>query len=225
MGNCCCPNADYNLKSSFDFKTNNSNFEQNIKEEKNVNEKECELNNRKSNINISQQDINQGKKNKDYKEKTSKNQIDNSLNQNNFQYYNYNPNINKNNSKKEQGNNKKFEFEDLDKNIIDKINSNSSYNKSYMKENKITKIKKKEESKEFYDMVLDFSNFEQLRQDGWKILWPENIAQDKGFDKYNRCKENKNVVVGILGNKNRGKTFLLGRIIGKTNYTDRKSVV
>ena len=69
-------------------------------------------------------------------------------------------------------------------------------------------------------MVLDFSNFEQLRQDGWKIIWP-NKAQNKAQEKYYKCNENKNVVVGILGNKNRGKSFLLGRIIGKDNFINK----
>ena len=36
-----------------------------------------------------------------------------------------------------------------------------------------------------------------------------------------KCKDNKNVLVGILGNKNRGKSFLLGRIIGKTNFMNK----
>ena len=66
-------------------------------------------------------------------------------------------------------------------------------------------------------MVLNFSNFGQLKQSGWEISWPK----DKGLDKYNRCKENKNVVVGILGNKYRGKSFLMGRIIGKDNYINK----
>ena len=41
------------------------------------------------------------------------------------------------------------------------------------------------------------------------------------MEKYNKCKENKNILVGILGNKNRGKSFLLGRIIGKKNFMNK----
>ena len=106
----------------------------------------------------------------------------------------------------------------------DKISNNISYDKPYLEDYKIIEKKKQEEiekSKKFYDMILDFSNFEQLKQNGWKIIWPEDEAQDKGQSKYNQCKENKNVVVGILGNKNRGKSFLLGRIIGKDNFINK----
>jgi len=70
-------------------------------------------------------------------------------------------------------------------------------------------------------MVLDFSNFGQLKQDGWKINWPENKSQNNAQERYKKCNKDKNVVVGILGNKNRGKSFLLGRIIGKSNFINK----
>ena len=101
---------------------------------------------------------------------------------------------------------------------------NISYDNPNLEDYKIIGKKKQEEiekSKNFYDMILDFSNFEQLKQNGWEIKWPEDEVQDKGQSKYNHCKENNNIVVGILGNKNRGKSFLLGRIIGKDNFINK----
>jgi hypothetical protein len=63
-------------------------------------------------------------------------------------------------------------------------------------------------------MVIDFSSFEQLKsKDGWVVNFSE-----KGKEKYEKCKKEDNITIGIIGNKNRGKSFLLGRIIGKTNY-------
>ena len=73
-----------------------------------------------------------------------------------------------------------------------------------------TEKKEKDKDKEIYDMILDFSNFEQLKRDGWKISWPKY----GGLDKYNICKESNNIIIGILGNKYSGKSFLLQRIIG-----------
>ena len=75
------------------------------------------------------------------------------------------------------------------------------------------KSQEKKESIKFYDMVIDFSSFEQLKNEGWVALFSE-----KGKDKYEKCKKENNITIGIIGNKNRGKSFLLGRIIGKKNY-------
>ena len=75
------------------------------------------------------------------------------------------------------------------------------------------KFKEKNESIKFYDMVLDFSSFEQLRKEGWIASFSE-----KGKEKYDKCINENNITIGIIGNKNRGKSYLLGRIIGKNNY-------
>lgn len=86
--------------------------------------------------------------------------------------------------------------------IIEDNNENEKQEKKEKKE--------KDKDKEIYDMILDFSNFDQLKRDGWKISWPK----DGGLDKYNICKESNNIIIGILGNKYSGKSFLLRRIIG-----------
>ena len=70
------------------------------------------------------------------------------------------------------------------------------------------------QTKNFYDLILDFSKFEQLKEGGWKIIWGE-----KGKEKYERCKNLDNVVVGVIGNKNKGKSFLLSKFIDKQNYS------
>ena len=59
-------------------------------------------------------------------------------------------------------------------------------------------------------MVLNFSNFGQLKKNGWEIVWGDKNEAEK---KYNNCLEKNNVIIGVIGNKNRGKSFLLGRII------------
>ena len=99
-----------------------------------------------------------------------------------------------------------------------KINSQSKSDEEL--EFEIIERKRKEEmqnSKEFYDMILNFSNFEQLKQNGWEISWGDNEAKKK----YNNCLEKNNVIIGVLGNKNRGKSFLLGKIIKKENYFNK----
>lgn len=102
---------------------------------------------------------------------------------------------------------------------LNKKTEDKYFNSDEYKQKVIIEQFKKEElerSKGFYDLVLNFSNFNQLNNNtGWDIHW----GHDKeSKDKYKRCKGKRNVVIGIIGNKNRGKSFLLGRIIGKKNY-------
>ena len=68
-------------------------------------------------------------------------------------------------------------------------------------------------SSEKYDMILNFYSFEQLKKNGYKYYFTT-----KGKEKYNNCKNELNIVIGILGMKNRGKSFLLGQIMQNTDY-------
>ena len=54
-----------------------------------------------------------------------------------------------------------------------------------------------------------------------KIKWPEKEDQNNAKEKYNRCNQNKNIVIGSLGNKTKVKSFLLGKIIGNINYINK----
>ena len=62
-------------------------------------------------------------------------------------------------------------------------------------------------------MVLNFHSFEQLKKDGWNSEFTEI-----GKKKYDRCKNKKAIVIGIVGNKNSGKSYLLGRIMKMKEY-------
>ena len=73
--------------------------------------------------------------------------------------------------------------------------------------------KKNSENRDFYDMILEFTSFEQLKKEGWKAKFTKN-----GKKKYDRCLNEKNIVIGIVGNKNRGKSYLLGRIMDMKEY-------
>ena len=70
-----------------------------------------------------------------------------------------------------------------------------------------------EKQSEQYDMILDFTSFKQLKQKGWTA----NFTL-KGYEKYLNGKEINVNVIGVIGNKNRGKSFLLGRIVNHKNY-------
>jgi hypothetical protein len=70
-----------------------------------------------------------------------------------------------------------------------------------------------EKQSEHYDMILDFTSFNQLKNEGWTA----NFTPE-GYKKYLNSKEQNINVIGVVGNKNRGKSFLLGRIIKEESY-------
>ena len=177
-----------------------------IERDNNLNKREKNLNHREHNLNKREEILNK-------KENEMNNRENNIDNKKNDFIENNNDIFNKDIHVINKSENQKFPEKES---LIDSINKEENQD---VREYEIIQQKKKEElenSKEFYDMVLDFSNFEQLKGEGWKITWGTD-----GEKKYNKCKDNKNVLVGILGNKNRGKSFLLGRIIGKTNFMNK----
>ena len=64
-----------------------------------------------------------------------------------------------------------------------------------------------------YDMILNFESFEQLKKDGWNAYFSQ-----EGFEKYEETVYNQNIIIGVVGTKNRGKSYLLKRIMNSENY-------
>ena len=58
-----------------------------------------------------------------------------------------------------------------------------------------------------YDLVLQINSIAQLEKGGWPVKFSE-----KGKEKYEKLKNENCVIIGVAGNKNRGKSFLLQRI-------------
>ena len=61
-----------------------------------------------------------------------------------------------------------------------------------------------------YDLIIKFNSFRDLNnKEGWKIEYGS-----KGKEKYKKSVNEDCIIVGVTGNKNRGKSFLLNRITG-----------
>jgi hypothetical protein len=60
-----------------------------------------------------------------------------------------------------------------------------------------------------YDLVLQINSIDQLEKVGWPVEFGE-----KGKEKYEKLKNENCVIIGVSGNKNRGKSFLLNKISG-----------
>ena len=97
------------------------------------------------------------------------------------------------------------------------INTNNNFDKKPKNSFEDKKHEIIKQTKEFYDLILDFSKFDQLYKGGWKIIWGK-----EGKEKYEKCKKNDNVVVGVIGNKNKGKSFLLSKFINKENFSNNE---
>ena len=59
------------------------------------------------------------------------------------------------------------------------------------------------ESKSSYDIVIDISSMYDLISTGWKIKYP------KGKEEYEIKNEMDTIIIGVIGNRNKGKSFIL----------------
>ena len=79
----------------------------------------------------------------------------------------------------------------------------------------IKKLKKTEEIKnlnkakveDFYDIIIDINSIKKVDKEGWKIKYSKT-----GFSKYEQYKDKDLLKIGVLGNTNKGKSFILSKI-------------
>ena len=83
-----------------------------------------------------------------------------------------------------------------------------------MKKNKEIKdfeLKFKTDNNEnaFYDIIIDITSIKNLNNEGWIVKYPK---KEKGRDYYNKVKDEPTIIVGVIGNGNKGKSFLLEKL-------------
>lgn len=61
-----------------------------------------------------------------------------------------------------------------------------------------------------YDIIIDIQSIKNLPKTGWKIKY----NKDKGKEIYNQKKDEKTIIVGVIGNGNKGKSYFLGKLSG-----------
>ena len=62
----------------------------------------------------------------------------------------------------------------------------------------------------YYDIIIDIDSIKKLFKKGWDIIYTE-----EGDKKYEQKKNENLTVVAVIGNKNRGKSYILQKISGK----------
>ena len=127
-----------------------------------------------------------------------------------------------------------IEIEKLKKSNEKKNSANDKLNKENSKlKNEIEKLKKVEELRnyktskfeDFYDIIIDINSIKSVNTEGWKVKFDQ-----KGLDKYNKYKDTELIIISVIGNNNKGKSFLLSKIskikllFGTSIYTQGLSV-
>ena len=84
--------------------------------------------------------------------------------------------------------------------------------------NKVNKLEKKEElkyekdennSKNYYDIIIDINSLKGIKE-GWVIKWTDENSKN-----YKNLKQNEAIKIGVIGNGNKGKSFILQKFSGK----------
>ena len=111
---------------------------------------------------------------------------------------------------KEQEKNNVIKFEELQKKSQSKEKELKDLNNEKDKQ-KMFGIKFETDSKPGdYDIILDITSFQDLINKGWLIYY--NLKEGK--KKYQEKKEESTIIVGVIGNGNKGKSFFLEKLSG-----------
>ena len=62
----------------------------------------------------------------------------------------------------------------------------------------------------YYDLVIDIDSFKNLYKNGWEVR-----ANEEGKKNYEKYKKSVKLLVGVIGNRNVGKSYLLQKIVNK----------
>ena len=68
--------------------------------------------------------------------------------------------------------------------------------------------KEEGEMEDAYDIIIGINSILSLNKDGWDIKY------QKGREEYEKKVKKKTIIVGVLGNRNKGKSFILGKLSG-----------
>ena len=97
-----------------------------------------------------------------------------------------------------------FELNESIKQLKDKNEKEQKFFEEYEEKEKLEKA-----PLEFYDIIVDINSMQKIRTEGWEIRMNEKgkkLTEDKN--------KKKRIVIGLLGNKNSGKSSLLQALLG-----------
>ena len=115
--------------------------------------------------------------------------------------------LKKNTELEEQEKIKYKENKELESQLKQKDEELKNVIKNYIPENYGLKFQSDCKTGE-YDIILDINSIMSLIKEGWNVIY----NQKEGKNLYLNKKKEKTIVVGVIGNKNMGKTFFLEKL-------------
>lgn len=104
---------------------------------------------------------------------------------------------------------------DLNINIENIKNENNKLKDEINKcNNKDEKINLDKDPLDFYDIIVDINSMRNIKSIGWDILMTK-----KGKEIIESKVKNKSLVIGVIGNRNKGKSFILQALSGEKLQT------
>ena len=121
---------------------------------------------------------------------------------------------------------KNLNLKEINKELNEKIEKINEEMKKLKKEEELQNFQKHKLEENFYDIVIDINSITNVSTEGWKVKFnPAILAKLKEAIKLKKEKEKKElkenpeeqdeentITLGVLGNNNKGKSFLLSRI-------------
>ncbi len=71
------------------------------------------------------------------------------------------------------------------------------------------KFKSDNNENAFYDIIINITSIKNLNNEGWIVKYPK---KEKGRNYYNKIKDDPTIIVGVIRNGNKGKSFLLEKL-------------
>ena len=105
-----------------------------------------------------------------------------------------------------------YEYEiEKKKEMLEKINKDISNKENLLnKKNNVIQFNYDKTNRiNGYDIIVDIKSFKPLLKNGWKIIFPNKKKI------YEKNKNKKTIIVGVVGNGNKGKSFILQKL---SNY-------
>ena len=107
-----------------------------------------------------------------------------------------------------------LKIRELNTDIENLKNEKNKLNDELNKHKKIDeKVKLDKDPLEFYDIIVDINSINGIKKNGWDVLMTE-----KGKE-ITEKKKNKSLVIGVIGNRNKGKSFILQALSGEKLQT------
>ena len=98
------------------------------------------------------------------------------------------------------------EFTEKEKKYNNIINELKEENKKLKKTEELKNLKEPK-FEDFYDIIIDINSIKNVNKEGWKVK-----CKKEGLEKYYKYKNKEILTIGVLGNNNKGKSFLLSKI-------------